>query len=79
MIFEVRRPERIVAKPQALQRAGAQVLGHHVALLHHFEEVALPLLALKVQRDAPLVGVEDDEVVAVGARYVRAAAAARVA
>jgi hypothetical protein len=62
--------ERLVAEPQAVERAWPEVLDQHVGLGDHLPEQALALLRLEVERQALLVGVEHEEEQAVAVLLV---------
>ncbi len=59
--------QHVESEPEAFQRSGRKVLSQHVHLLDQIEEHRLAALVLEVERDTALVGVEQDEVVGVGA------------
>ena len=71
--------QRVVAEAELLHGARRLVLGDDVRVLDHVEEHGLALRILEVQRDAPLVGVERQEVARVHAGLLGAAVAARLA
>jgi len=56
-------PDNVVAEAQTLDGAGGEILDHDVGLLQHVREDLATAWAAEVQRDAPLVGVEQHEVV----------------
>src|SRR5262249_1695409 len=64
--------QRVIAEAHLFHPAGRLVLGHHVGLLDHVEEHGLSGRVLEVERDALLVGVEQEEVARVDARLLGA-------
>src|SRR3989441_4204379 len=64
--------EGLVAEAHPLHPAGRLVLGHDVGPLDHVEEHGLALRVLEVERDALLVGVEQEEVARVDAGFLGA-------
>src|SRR6185312_11012217 len=60
----------IPGEPHAVERAGREILHHHVAILDQLVEHALALRVLGVDRDRALVVVEHREVERIGVRHV---------
>ena len=59
--------QHVPAEPQPLHRAGAEIFEQHVRLFDDFLEQPLSVVGLQVERQAALVGVEQQEEQAVGA------------
>ena len=53
--------ERFVAEPEAIERARPEVLHQHVRLGDHLPEQILAGVGLEIERQAALVGVQDQE------------------
>ena len=71
--------DALPGKSHAVQRAGAEVLHHHVGLLDQLLQHFLAFLLLRVQGQGALVGVEHREVQRVGIGDVAQLAAGDVA
>src|SRR6185503_6649644 len=66
-------------KPLAVERAGSEVLHHHVASLDELAKSLFALFALGIERDAALIAVEHGEIEAVDIRLVAQLAARDIA
>ena len=75
----IQLPHPLPAEPQPVDRAGRQVLDHHVAGPHQALQHLLAGRVLAVELDRALVVVEHGEIEAVGARLVDQLAARRIA
>ncbi len=74
----VDRADDVVAEPQPLDRAGREVLGEDVGLLHHLLDQSQAALGLQVDGERPLVGIVHHEVVGIAEAGAAGLAARRL-
>ena len=72
------RADDIVAEPQPLDRAGREILGEDIGLLHHLLDQRQPALGFQVDGERALVGVVHHEIVGVAEAGAAGLAARRL-